>query len=147
MEQQEMPERLRFSMWSTAHRGVVRELVRRHGSLDVTLYRQPDNPVDPTTVAVVCDPYMTETVVGGEPGYAHHDWPNRTYLGQRIGHVARTEPSKVWIWQRLADASVRAFLIEEGLDLVLKPFDFIEGAPGLVIAPFEPIDPDDGIPF
>ena len=147
MEQQEMPQLLRFSIWSTTHCGVVNELVRQNGGLGVTLYREPGNAVDPTTVVVVCDPDMTAEVVGGEPGYADHDWPDLKYMGQRIGHVARAEPLKDWVWQRLANASIRAVLIED-LGLVIRPFDLIKDEPGLVIGPFEPYNPmDDDIPF
>ena len=142
MEQQEMPlpERLRFSIWSTTHDGVVRELVREHGKLSVTLCREPDNTIDPTTVAVVCDPELTPLVVGGMPHHTSHDGADQKYVGQRIGHVARKEPFKDLIWERLVDAPMRALLIEDELLLVLE---LISDIPDIAYIN----DLDDDIPF
>ena len=145
MDQQELPRRLRFSIWSTSYQGVVRELVREHGWLEVTLCREPSNTVDSTTVAVVCDPDLTSYIVGGKVGYG----ADHKYAGQLIGYVARAEPSKDSIWELLANASMRALLIEEDQCLAIEPSNnLIEGGLRVTMDPYESDDDlDDDIPY
>ena len=132
------PDRCLFSMWSTAHIGVILALIREHDSLPITLYLEPDNMVDSAAVAVVCDPELRSFVVGGMARVVGPQASPR-YVGQCIGYAARSDPNKKDLVAALRelDAPVHGSLVPEGADL------FIE-----IHWPAPPSDdPDPDIPF
>ena len=133
MEQLELEpaQRLPFSIWSATHYGVVRDLVRVNGSLNVMLYPDFGDAAGPTAVAVVWDRQRTSHALGNMFSYSYKIGGREKDVGQLIGHVARGEPSEDRSWQYLAGDPKPAVLIEDSLVLMIE-------IPPVI---------DDGIPF
>lgn len=99
-----------YAPFSDSYSGVIRALVEKHDGLPVYLYRETNNPADAGAVAVVLD--LPEFVVGGMTFYVRAEGRPELVVGQRIGYIARAEPSKQDLWDRLAqmDRPIRATL-------------------------------------
>lgn len=121
--------RILVAPFSDAHTGVIRALVYEHDHLPVSLYLEPDNPVDPGAVAVVSS--LPQYIMGGQAVYSASE-----HVGQRIGYIARIDAGK---------RDLAALLDQQ--DVPIAASLVIDGPDWWVELPAEPDDQDEDAPY